>query len=122
MMIGLLNRCALHSNCSMSIQIEEPFNGPVYISLELTRFFQSHKRMIGSIPKSQLHDLHTKMQTLSVICQDAFTYKNFDVDKNKFKDSDIANPCGLMSRFFPQDKFLRLVQLDNNGKIISKDI
>ena len=121
-MIGFLNRCALHSNCSMSIHIEEPFNGPVYISLELTRFFQSHKRMVGSIPKGQLHDLHTRMQTLSIICQDAFTYKNFDVDKKEFKDNDIANPCGLMSRFFPQDKFLRLVQLDNNSKLISKDI
>lgn len=45
------------------------------------------------------------------------TYKDFDVDKKKFKDDDIANPCGLMARFFPRDEFLQLKSLDPNDEL-----
>ena len=50
------------------------------------------------------------------ICKNAYYYKDFDVDKTKFKDHDVADPCGLMARFFPQDVFKSLhLNKDNNG-------
>ena len=106
----------------MQVVIEEELEGPVYVFLELTRFFQGHKRMVSSVPKAQLLDQNTRLQSLREICQGAFTYANFDVDKKEFKDSEMANPCGLMSRFFPQDKFFNLVSLGDEGRLISEKI
>lgn len=44
-------------------------------------------------------------------------YKDFDVDHNEFKDDELANPCGLLARFFPQDEaqFLRKAESEEDA-------
>lgn len=59
----------------------------------------------------------TSYNQLKAICGGALTYETFDVDKNEFKDYQVANPCGYLVRDFPQDDFRDLISSSRSGRV-----
>lgn len=62
----------------------------------------------------------TSINDLKTICAEALTYKSFDVDKSKFRDYEVANPCGVLARDFPQDDFRYITNIKNGNIIRTK--
>lgn len=53
-MICKLKSCELKKECNVELLVEKKMQQPVYAYLELTNFYQSHKRFVNSLPKHQL--------------------------------------------------------------------
>jgi hypothetical protein len=53
---------------------------------------------------------------LKKICRFALLNKDFDIDHAKYPPEDIADPCGYMAKFFPQDQFISIETIDPSSR------
>lgn len=108
------NHCKLGGTCLVEFELAEALEGPIFVFLELTNFHQNHKKFCGSVPRAQLADRKTSPAYLRKVCTGAKTYADFDINDPKFPKNETANPCGLMSKYFPQDEFVNIATEDDS--------
>jgi hypothetical protein len=117
------HKCFNKNLCNMDINLNG-LKRPVYLFLQMDNFFQSHKNFVEGFSRVQLAGNSISMKYAKSKCRKAFIYKNFDVDHSIFKPDDIANPCGLLSKYFPGDMYLSLKnkETDETTKIKTNNI
>ena len=104
------HKCFPNNFCDLEINLKK-FEKPIFIFLEMTHFFQAHKNFVEGFSRFQLVGNHIDLKKARKECRNAFFYQDFDVDRKRFKDFDVANPCGLLAKFFPGDIYLSLEEI-----------
>lgn len=77
--------------CTLTFNIEEDMDGPVYLYYQLENFYQNHRRYVKSRSDSQLRGDILGEGDLS------------DCDPLKERDGKILSPCGLIAQSFFND-------------------
>ena len=103
------HKCFPNNFCTLDIYLKK-YKKPIYIFLEMTHFFQAHKSFVEGFSRYQLAGNKIDLNEAKRKCRKAFLYKSFDVDHTIFDPLDIANPCGLLSKYFPGDVYMNLLE------------
>jgi len=88
--------CGSAATCSVTLDIEDKMEGPVYFYYKLTNFFQNHRRYVKSRSDEQL----SGEGSASSSC-----------DPLENWDGKTLYPCGLVANSFFNDKFTAEVEL-----------
>lgn len=107
-----INEC-LHEKimCTIEIEIKEKMEKNVIVYYEFTNFFQNHRRYMKSKSNDQLQGKSFTLEEMedSGDCKPATTNeqmgKSNSIDNTPLNQSDIAIPCGLMAKAYPQETF-----------------
>mmetsp|Transcript_22109 Transcript_22109/g.32207 ORF Transcript_22109/g.32207 Transcript_22109/m.32207 type:complete len:363 (+) Transcript_22109:117-1205(+) len=86
--------------CSVTFNIGEDVEGPVYVYYELENFYQNHRRYVKSRSSLQLEGENLDKNDVSADCDPL--YKNHSL---------LLNPCGLIANSLFND----VIRLDNSS-------
>eukprot|EP00002_Diphylleia_rotans_P000390 TRINITY_DN10209_c0_g1_i1.p1 TRINITY_DN10209_c0_g1~~TRINITY_DN10209_c0_g1_i1.p1 ORF type:complete len:330 (-),score=50.74 TRINITY_DN10209_c0_g1_i1:166-1155(-) len=90
----------LNTNCTISFNITEKVNGPVYLYYQLTKFHQNHRRYVQSRSDDQLRgNIVTDRATVDY-CDPLAKPAGA-----KYTAREIYNPCGLVADSWFNDEF-----------------
>lgn len=128
-------------SCSVSFNVDEKMDGPVYFYYQLDNFYQNHRRYVKSKSSDQLkgnkisestakldcdpivymEDLGFTAETLNAISQKYNLNELWSEDDAGSKDI-VAYPCGKIAQTFFNDTFEMLDGDGNKVKIEEDDI
>jgi len=116
------NNCQIGEICTVTLDIKEKMEEPVYLYYKLTNYYQNHRRYVKSRNDQQLRG--NKVTSKSDI-EDCDPVKSLDgsSDKNNF-----FLPCGLIAKSYFNDTFTlrspnnNLVPLKKKGIAWSSDL
>ncbi|EGR33890.1 ligand-effect modulator 3 LEM3 family protein, putative [Ichthyophthirius multifiliis] len=108
-----------NNKCTVEFQVPSKLKAPVYVYYELDNFYQNHRKYVKSKNINQLQGEDVSVSQLSdcapiIYYSDLRKYRAIQQTSNTdgFKDTDIANPCGLIAASYFNDTY---VLKTNNG-------
>ena len=105
--------------CIKTITLPRDIPAPVYVSYQLTNFYQNHRRYIKSRSYKQLMGESIDEQTAQTMCDPAWSNsqmgKNVSVNNSTLEPDAVAYPCGLIARSLFNDTF----QITNQQSVSS---
>ena len=123
------NECSPEkTDCTIEIEIKEKMEKKVIVYYEFTNFFQNHRRYMKSKSNDQLQGKPFTLEEMedSGDCKPATTNeqmgKGWSIDNTPLNKSDIAIPCGLMAKAYPQERFTLSVKGEDNIQINDSNI
>lgn len=112
-------------NCEINIEIKKKMKKKVIVYYEFTNFYQNHRRYMKSKSNDQLEGkpFTNKEMEDSGDCKPATTNKEMgktqSYNKKKLEENELAIPCGLMAKAFPEESFT--LKGKNSGEIQIND-
>lgn len=95
--------------CSIKIHLPSPVPQGSILFLQLNGFAQSFRRMMNSWSADQLAGVAVDMASEGQRCLPDVTNQQMEkywaVDGSKLEGAELSRPCGLMSKYYPQDSF-----------------
>lgn len=96
------SKCALNSNCTVTITLDQEMTAPIFVFYELHNFYQNHRRYIRSKSANQLAGDIISESDASSSCDPVYLMKHIGVSKSwggkNLSEDTVANPCGLIAK------------------------
>jgi hypothetical protein len=105
------DECEHEQTCTILLEVEEDMKSPVFLYYELRDFYQNHFNFVKSRDYLQLRGEDRSESELEATCGSVTLMSDIpvemwgnDTDITLERD-DIAKPCGLAAKYYPQDTF-----------------
>lgn len=95
--------------CIKEIEVKESIPAPVYVSYELTNFYQNHRRYVKSLSYTQLMGEPISTAEAADMCDPVSTNaemnKTYSFDGTLLDPQAVAYPCGLIAKSLFTDAY-----------------
>jgi hypothetical protein len=117
--------CERNSECTVTLDLEEDMSEPVFVYYEFRNLYQNHIQFVKSRDFKQLRgEDRTKSEIIT--CEGVKEMSDIPHElwppMSHLQENDIAKPCGLAARYYPQDYFEIIGEDSQNIEIESSDI
>jgi hypothetical protein len=106
-----LDNC-INNKCTITLDIEDEMEEPVYLYYELTNYYQNHRIYLNSRNQDQLAGEDLSKSDLAtcepIVSNDDLDFSQIKHDETLYKrldGDDAAFPCGLVAMSFFTDSF-----------------
>ncbi|KAJ3220202.1 hypothetical protein HDU67_005528 [Dinochytrium kinnereticum] len=90
--------------CSMTLDLQSDFNGPVFMYYRLTNFYQNHRRYVKSFDSKQLSNNPATSTTSCLQLSKAKDHAQYYNWTTTVSDSAFIYPCGLIANSYFSDE------------------
>jgi hypothetical protein len=101
--------CDLNKVCEIEFTLKKTMYAPIMVYYQLNNFYQNHRRYVKSKSIDQLKGSILKEADLKSECEPIVTMKDLGrlttIDGTVLKETDVANPCGLIAKSFFNDGY-----------------
>lgn len=112
-------------NCTLTLEIAEDIEPPIYVYYELENFYQNHRRYVKSRDYSQLMGNYKTVDEIQSSCDPIVYNANLTVEyaydgTTKLVADQPANPCGLVAKSVFTDTYTLMpgVGIDYDNQIL----
>ena len=113
--------------CTFTFEIKEKMKKNVIVYYEIHNFFQNHRRYMKSRSNDQLEGEYISLEDMKERedCKPAITNaemgKNKSIDGTPLNEDEVAIPCGLIAKSYPEERFTLSLKNSDDFTQISID-